>query len=140
MLLVLFTAIIMMTLTTFIHAAAMVAVISFTQREQGSRRHHLQSKMFRVGGIVVFMFCVSLVESVLWAVPYMIKGMILNFSDAVYFSMVTYTTLGYGDIVVADGVWRLLASFEAAVGIIMFGWTTAIVMSVIRHIYFGESR
>jgi hypothetical protein len=34
--------------------------------------------------------------------------------------------------------WRLLSSFEAANGIIMFGWTTAIVMAVVHHVYFSE--
>ena len=52
--------------------------------------------------------------------------------------MVTYTTLGYGDIVLHER-WRVLASFEAANGIIMFGWTTAIVMAVIRQVYFSPT-
>jgi hypothetical protein len=51
--------------------------------------------------------------------------------------MVTFTTLGYGDVVL-DQQWRLLASFEAANGIIMFGWTTAIVMAVVHHVYFSK--
>ena len=45
---------------------------------------------------------------------------------------VTFTTLGYGDIVLPDR-WRLLSSFEAANGIIMFGWTTAVVMYVVQR-------
>jgi hypothetical protein len=51
--------------------------------------------------------------------------------------MVTFTTLGYGDVLLDDR-WRLLASFEAANGIIMFGWTTAIVMAVVHRIYIAE--
>jgi hypothetical protein len=51
--------------------------------------------------------------------------------------MVTFTTLGYGDIVL-DERWRLLASFEAATGIIMFGWTTAIVLAAVQSTYFGK--
>lgn len=51
--------------------------------------------------------------------------------------MVTFTTLGYGDIVLGQS-WRLLASFHAATGIIMFGWTTAILMTVVQHSYFGR--
>jgi hypothetical protein len=51
--------------------------------------------------------------------------------------MVTYTTVGYGDVVL-PATWRLLASFQAANGIIMFGWTTAIVMTAIREIYFNH--
>jgi len=51
--------------------------------------------------------------------------------------MVTFTTLGYGDILL-DEQWRLLASFEAANGILMFGWSTAIVMAVVHRIYIAE--
>lgn len=49
-----------------------------------------------------------------------------------YFSMVTFTTLGYGDITLG-GDWRLLASFEAANGIIMFGWTTALIVAYLQR-------
>ena len=45
--------------------------------------------------------------------------------------------LGYGEIVL-DERWRLLASFEAANGIIMFGWTTAVVVAVVHRVYFVD--
>ena len=45
--------------------------------------------------------------------------------------MVTFTTLGYGDVLLNER-WRILGSFEAANGIIMFGWTTAIIIISIR--------
>lgn len=53
---------------------------------------------------------------------------------AMGFLMMLITTLGYGDVVL-DSRWRLLASFEAANGIIMFGWTTAIVVSAVQRVY-----
>ena len=64
----------------------------------------------------------------------MVLEAIQGFENAFYFSMVTYTTLGCGDIVL-DERWRLLSSFEAANGIIMFGWTTAIVIYVVQRVY-----
>jgi voltage-gated potassium channel Kch len=56
-----------------------------------------------------------------------------GFERALYFSIVTYTTLGYGDIVL-DENWRLLSSFQAANGIIIFGWTTAVIIVAIRTV------
>jgi voltage-gated potassium channel Kch len=56
---------------------------------------------------------------------------------ALYFSMVTFTTLGYGDVVL-DERWRLMAAFEAANGIIIFGLTTAAVVAVVQRVYFGD--
>jgi hypothetical protein len=83
------------------------------------------------------MFIVSLVEVLVWAVTYLALSAIDGLERAVYFSMVTFTTLGYGEIVL-DERWRLLASFEAANGIIMFGWTTAIVVAVVQRIYLSD--
>ena len=60
-------------------------------------------------------------------------GAIQEVETALYFSTVTFTTLGYGDVTL-DPEWRLLAAIQAANGTIMFGWTTAIVMAVIHRI------
>jgi Ion channel len=48
--------------------------------------------------------------------------------------METFTTLGYGDITL-DKDWRLLSSFEAANGLLMFGWSTALVFTAVQWIY-----
>ena len=52
--------------------------------------------------------------------------------------MVTFTTLGYGDITLSQQ-WRLLSSFEAATGIIMFGWTTALVITTVQRVFFSDT-
>ena len=83
------------------------------------------------------MFIVSVVEVLVWAVTYLALNAIDGLEKAIYFSMVTFTTLGYGEIVL-DERWRLLASSEAVNGIIMFGWTTAIVIAAVQRIYLSE--
>jgi len=57
-----------------------------------------------------------------------------DMETAFYFSMVTFTTLGYGDVVLT-GQWRALASIQAANGVIVFGWTTALIFYFIQRIY-----
>ena len=83
------------------------------------------------------MLLASVIESGTWAAAYLLSGAITEYQDALYFSLVTYTTLGYGDITLSDN-WRLLASLEAATGIIIFGWSTAIVMAVVQNIFFKK--
>ena len=124
-------------LTTGIHAGGMVLAIKTIQSEKGflKQRLHLKRRFYSVGAIVLIMFFVSLVEVLIWAITYLLLNAIDVFEQALYFSMVTFTTLGYGDVVLEEQ-WRLLGSFEAANGIIMFGWTTAIVMAAVHHTYF----
>jgi hypothetical protein len=61
-----------------------------------------------------------------------------TFEAALYFSMVTFTTLGYGDVTLDDS-WRLLSSIQAANGVIMFGWTTAQVTAVLQRLYRSDN-
>jgi len=57
-----------------------------------------------------------------------------SFSEALYFSLVTLTTLGYGDITLTPE-WRLLSGLQAINGIMLIGWSTAMMYSLIQHIY-----
>jgi type III secretory pathway component EscU len=128
----------LMVITTVIHASGMLLVVRqvISKSEQvlnRSRRMHLYS----VSGVVLLMFIVSVLEVMVWSVTYLWLGAFEDFERATYFSMVTFTTLGYGEIVLSEE-WRLLASFEAANGIIMFGWTTAIVLAAVQRVYFNQ--
>ena len=51
---------------------------------------------------------------------------------AVYFSFVTFTTLGYGDITLSEG-WRLLSGIQALNGILLVGWSTALIFAVVQR-------
>jgi len=128
----------LMVATTAIHAGGMILALQAIRSQTEVFKEHLRLKhVYRVGGVILMMFFVSLLEVLVWAVTYLALNAVQGFEKALYFSSVTFTTLGYGDIVLQER-WRLLASFEAANGIIMFGWTTAIVVAVVQRIYFGE--
>jgi len=130
-------AVFMAVVTTAIHALGMIFVLNFARADRAQPERFLQARIWRINGVVIVMLLVSLAEVVAWAVPYLALDAIDGFEKAVYFSMVTFTTLGYGDVLL-DEQWRILAGFQAAVGIIMFGWTTAIVMAVIHNVYFSK--
>lgn len=74
----------------------------------------------------------------LWAGVYLLMGAIDKMETALYFSTVTFITLGYGDVVI-DERWRLVAAFEAVNGIIIFGLTTAAVVAAVQRVFFAES-
>ncbi len=77
-------------------------------------------------------------HSLVWAFCYYIipetASQFSSLSEAVYFSMVTFTTLGYGDISLSTE-WRLLSGLEAINGIMLIGWSTAMMFSLIQNIY-----
>lgn len=129
-------AAVMLLVTTVIHATAMLLTIYLFKPERLYSTQRLV-RLYRVSGSVILMFMASLLEVLAWAAAYLALGAIHGLEKALYFSMVTFTTLGYGEIVL-DEQWRLLASFEAANGIIMFGWSTAIVIAIVRHVYFKD--
>jgi hypothetical protein len=138
MLLNVIVAAVMLLLTCGIHVLAMALVMHLLRTEGGPlRKWFRRVRAYAIGEIVLVMFNASILEVLLWAGVYMALGEIDSLEPAFYFSMVTFTTLGYGDIVL-DERWRLLASFEAATGIIMFGWTTAIVLAAVQSTYFGR--
>jgi voltage-gated potassium channel Kch len=84
---------------------------------------------------VIFLLVPIVLDVTLWATFYYLGGALPSFEEALYFSTVTFTTVGYGDIVLGRE-WRQLATFEAVNGWIIFGWATALIMAVIQRLYF----
>ena len=70
----------------------------------------------------------------MWAIIYLQLGEFEVLTDALYFSVVTSTTLGYGDIVLSSK-WQLLGTFEAMGGLILFGTSTAFLLNVMRRLF-----
>jgi hypothetical protein len=75
-----------------------------------------------------------LAEAIVWALFFRLVGGLPDLESAVYFSLTSYTTVGYGDLVL-PAPWRLLGPIEAAVGVLMLGWSTGILVIVIGVTY-----
>jgi hypothetical protein len=71
-------------------------------------------------------------EVVIWAVTYDLVGAAPPGSDLIYFAFGNYTTLGRGDIIPVYG-WRLLGPMTALNGIMLIGWSTALIIEVLRR-------
>src|SRR6516165_2842745 len=71
-------------------------------------------------------------EVMVWSLAYAIVGAAPAGADPVYFAFVNYTTLGYGDVIPVER-WRLLGPITAMNGVLMFGWSTAVIFEVLRR-------
>jgi hypothetical protein len=83
----------------------------------------------------VVLMTLHMIEVLTWATALlMLPGnpQLNTFEEAAYFSFVTFTTLGYGDITLGSQ-WRLLSGIEAMNGILLAGWSTALLFTVVRR-------
>jgi len=125
----------MMAITTAIHASFMTAMMRLLENRTRNQKDRAPlTRLYVVVESILMIFVATLLEASAWAVAYLTLGAISGLEPALYFSVVTFTTVGYGDVVLTPE-WRLLGSFEAVNGIIMFGWSTALVMSVVQRVY-----
>jgi hypothetical protein len=123
--------------TTLIHAGFTALVLEWfrsIERRHRSPRGGL-TRGAAIGGLVLLMLVAGYLESALWAGFYVMAGALPTFPEALYFSLVTFTSLGYGDITLGEE-WRLASALEAGTGVIMFGWTTAIIVAAANRLYF----
>ena len=82
--------------------------------------------------LMIVLMIGNIVQVAFWALLYRSLGAFEDFETAVYFSGVTFTSLGYGDVVLG-GRMRLLAPLQAANGLMMFGVTTALFIAAVQH-------
>ncbi|SEI00921.1 potassium channel family protein [Tardiphaga sp. OK245] len=127
-----FVGTIVTVITIMVHALVTVGAVGIA-RSAGLRhttrpRVHLMAVM--VGVAAVLMIAHTL-EMLAWALAYAIVGAAPDDSDLLYFAFVNYTTLGYGDITPVQA-WRLIGPMTAMNGILMFGWSTAVLFEVLR--------
>jgi hypothetical protein len=132
----------MMVLTIIVHAMFMMTGVHTAEwrRSRFGPVEKVIGKAVLLSLLTVWMFLAIALEVWLWALLYLLNPLITTLPDletAYYFSMVTFTTLGYGDVVLT-GQWRTLASIQAANGVIIFGWTTALIFYFIQKIYQKE--
>ncbi|RQH13085.1 potassium channel family protein [Bradyrhizobium sp. RP6] len=115
-----------------IHAIVTVGATSIARaaglKHTARPKLHLMALM--VATATVLMLAHTL-EILVWSLAYLILDAAPAGSDLLYFAFVNYTTLGYGDIT-PQQAWRLTGPMTAMNGILLFGWSTAVLFEVLR--------
>jgi hypothetical protein len=127
----LFVGCALMAVCVTIHAAGITGALRHVRGTKASIQSFWRSlRLFIL--LAVWMVLLHLCEIAVWASAYVWNGAISDIQTALYFSAVTYTTTGYGDVVLPPG-WRLDGGIEALTGILMCGWSTGFFFAIVSR-------
>jgi hypothetical protein len=115
-----------------IHALITLVAIGIARR--AGLQHTLRPRLHLMTLMVVtalVLIIAHTAEIIIWSLAYAAVDAAPSGSDLLDFAFVNYTTLGYGDVTPLKE-WRLLGPMTAMNGILMFGWSTALLFEVLR--------
>ena len=129
----LFVAWCLMAVSVVIHAYGVVTALQWLRRRKVPDSARLAPWMWLFVVVAGWIIVLHVAEIVVWAIAYTAMGLMPDIQSGVYFSAVTYTTTGYGDLVLQS--WRLLGAVEALTGILMAGWSTGFFFAVVARMH-----
>jgi len=116
-----------------IHAVSMTVVIWGARVAGATRTSHQVIRLILVmSATVSFLMAAHFAEVLVWSLAYAIVGAAPEGADLVYFAFVNYATLGYGDVTPVKE-WLLLGPMTAMNGVLLYGWSTAVIYDVLRR-------
>ncbi len=121
--------------TAIVHAVALGVTTDIVRKQidSVSSPRSLMRPIAILLTTMIFIMAAHGVEVLLWALTFVLAGVFNALEPAYYYALVAYTTLGFGDDAVAME-WRLLSGFAAANGFLMFGWSTAFQVELLREL------
>jgi hypothetical protein len=117
-----------------IHAIGVTSAVRWLRRRQATMAQTFWPwtwLFIRLAGLMVLL---HLSEITVWALFYVWKHAMPELQSALYFSAVTYTTTGYGDLLLPKE-WQLVGAVEALTGILMCGWSTGFFFAVVSRMF-----
>lgn len=134
----LLVALLLMVSNVVIHALGTFALIRWGLRSlKDIRSLGVASGLGAMIRFFVVLPILHFLEAAVWAEFYFMQNCFSDRDTAYYFSLKSYTTVGYGDVVISYP-WRLMGTLEAMAGVLLFGWSTAILVAFLSR--FREAR
>jgi hypothetical protein len=116
-----------------VHALVMTTVVRIAQVRGSRKRSHPYLLLIAVMIPTVSILMIThALEVLVWSLAYSMANATSAGVDLVYFAFVNYTTLGYGDVLPVER-WRLLGPITAMNGVLLFGWSTALIFELLRR-------
>jgi hypothetical protein len=123
-------ACLLVAVTVTIHALGFSALLRAVMRSHALNRSGFITHI--IIGLTCWLILIHLAEIAVWGLFYLWQGCLPDAESAFYFSAVTYTTVGYGDLVLPRP-WRMLATLEALTGILMCGLSTGLFFALVNR-------
>lgn len=104
------------------------------------RREKIEQRINFLNAAVLLMLLflalilLHVIEAAIWAGFFLGGGLFPNFESALYFSLTTYSTAGYGDVLLPPK-WRLLGTIEAISGVLLCGLSVAFLFAVVNALF-----
>jgi hypothetical protein len=127
-------------ITVVFHIACLVMLVSILRKMNNKKNNHISNQAICVTIIIAVFVIIAIhtIEVWLWAAIYLYLGEFTDFSQSLYFSAVTSTTLGYGDLTLSHN-WQILGTFESMGGLILFGTSTAFLIGLMEKLFFNKN-
>ena len=97
-----------------------------------------QGKILATAGPITialaFIIATHTIQVWIWAIIWVLGDVLPDWNSALYFSLVTFTTLGYGDIVLGEGL-RIFGAFASVTGLLAFGLSTAYMVALMNQVF-----
>jgi voltage-gated potassium channel Kch len=125
-------ACLLVVITVAVHAVGFSALLRAIMRSRVLARSGFVPATLLVISLSCWLILIHVIEMSVWGLFYYLQGCLPDAESALYFSAVTYTTVGYGDVVLPKP-WRMLAPLEAMTGILMWGLSTGLFFAVVSR-------
>jgi Ion channel len=134
MLKVIFAAWCLVAATVIIHAAGLAKTLRPLLFAAETAHVRFWPVLWLLMRVVWVLIVIHLLEIAVWALFFWWKGCLPDAESSFYFAGVTYTTLGYGDVVLTKP-WRMLGPIEGLTGILMCGLSTGFIFALVSRIH-----
>lgn len=129
-------AIILIGICLVIHSAGIIVLGVALAR----RRPEIERRIGTIHSVLVLiavftgLMLLHMAENCIWAAFYYLRGVFVNYETSLYFSLSTYSTIGYGDVLLPQH-WRLLGALEGISGALLCGLSTAFLFSIVNAMF-----
>ena len=130
------TAAAIVAVSLMIHVAGIIVMAEWVLRRREELERNAHGRHFAVLIVTLFagVMFLHVIQTSLWAVFYYTQNLFSDFETSLYFSMVSYVTIGYGDVLLPRR-WRLLGVVEGFSGVLLCGVSTAFIFAVVNAMF-----